>query len=224
MTRWLGGISRLYADTRYSRKFSSTSNPTTSSDSSAGYRVGDVWTNTSSGNQFDCIVNTAGAAVWRPRPRILGQRLTSSSHTGNTDETILGAVISIAAGAVLAGGIVRVTSNWTMTNNANNKTPRAYLGATGAGIGGTAFMAPVIASAGCIVDERIIFFTTTSAQQSNADGATIGGWASGGTQNTMTINAANAMEIAFSGQLANGADTVTLTSASVHLQNPDIGP
>lgn len=47
------------------------SNPTVTDDSSSGYKIGDDWKNTSTGELWMCIDNSVGAAVWKSLTSVL---------------------------------------------------------------------------------------------------------------------------------------------------------
>lgn len=53
-----------YLGTANPRVNSTTSDPLVTSDTSAGYRVGDIWVNTTTKVAFELVDATAGAAVW----------------------------------------------------------------------------------------------------------------------------------------------------------------
>jgi hypothetical protein len=115
----LGALRRLFA-----RKTESTSDPTVSSDVTLGYRPGDVWTNTATGNVFNNVVSTAGVAVWRHVPRLLAASSTPVSGAADTAENTL-ATITVPASALGSNGLLLVSASWVVTNSANNKVLRA---------------------------------------------------------------------------------------------------
>jgi hypothetical protein len=73
------------------------SDPTSSNDIMSGYRVGDRWINTATGEEFACVDATAAAAVWT------STTATSSLADGDYGDIVVsgsGSVMSIDAGAV----------------------------------------------------------------------------------------------------------------------------
>lgn len=50
--------------------FSAVSDPGSSDDSSAGYDIGSIWVNTTTGEVFQCIDATAAAAIWWSRVKV----------------------------------------------------------------------------------------------------------------------------------------------------------
>ncbi len=206
------------------RNWTSTSDPTNGWDAADGVRVGDHWYNTASGNVFVCVSNTVGAAVWRHLPRLLAVGGTSVlSHTGNTNETVL-ATVAVPANSMGANGVLRVRSVWTVTNNANNKTRRIRFGAAGAGTGGTVALGFASASTGSAQHfTQIQNRAATNSQAGMQTGAGSGGFAEASTgATTLAIDTTAATELAITGQLASGADTITLEIYSVELLRPDI--
>lgn len=146
------------------------------------------------------------------RSRIVAQSNTAVSHTGDTNETAL-ATITIPAGLMGATGTLRITTLWSHTNNANNKTLRTRLG----GISGTAFSALVLTTTLTSHLVTIIRNVSAASQKSNPGVTTTIYGSSTSAMITGTINTANAQDLVLSGQCANGADTITLESYIVEL-------
>lgn len=143
---------------------------------------------------------------------ILGCSGSAVALTGTASETIL-ATIPIAAGALGLNGAVRVTAYFSMTNNANNKTPRIRFGASGAGTSGASIQGPTLASiAGYRTQGEIHNRASVSSQVYSPAGLGSGGWSSSTGVNpaTAAIDTGAATEIAITGQLANTGDTLTL--------------
>lgn len=128
--------------------------------------------------------------------------------TGTTSETTL-ATITIPAGAMGANGLIRVSSVWSYTNSANNKTLRARFGGTS--IAATAYTTTASAPLGCLIANR------------NSASSQVVGLASGlfaatnTTPTTSSINTSNAADITLLGTLASAAETITLESYLVEL-------
>ena len=141
------------------------------------------------------------ALVNRKTPvQVLALSGAASSHTGNTNETIL-KTISIPAGAMGANGRVEVWAQLSWTSTANNKTFRVRLG----GIGGTNFGSYAVTTTGAgqlllHIDNR------------NATNSQIGGLYSSSAIASVTsaVDTTAAVDLVITGQLGTGTDTVTV--------------
>ncbi len=149
---------------------------------------------------------------------ILGQSGAGVSHTGNTNETILATVV-VPAGLMGLNGVIRIRTLWTLTNNANNKTRRIRFGASGAGTGGSVILGFASASTASSPHfTQIQNRNSASSQVGMTTGAGSGGWAeSASGVVTTSIDTSAVCELAITGQLATGTDTITLESYFVEL-------
>lgn len=217
MTRWISGLSKLFADARYARKVPSTTDPTVSSDAAAGFRPGDVIVNTATGNIWTCWDATVGAAKWRHEPRVLGASGAAVTRTGDTNKTAM-ATIVVPAGAMGVNGILRTTIHISaLTNNANAKTLTVDLGAT-------AFNAPSFPSVvSARIQSQISNKNSQSAQSGMTSANTVSWGTAGGASVTGAEDTSTAKNLIISGTLASGADNMTLDSYLVELLRPDIG-
>lgn len=158
----------------------------------------------------DVDINTRLEQRGGPVPYVLAQSAVAASHTGNTTETAL-ATITIPAGEMGPNGWVEVYTLWSVTNNANNKTPRIRLG----GIGGTAFYN--LATANTTYGRLLTNISNRNSAASQIGmPADVQGW--GFAPNavvTATVNTANAQDLVISCQLATGTDTCTLEAYRV---------
>ncbi len=68
-----------YSRATQPRTITSTLDPTTGDDAADGYRVGDIWVNTTTKVAFELVDATAGAAVWKP----ITEDASPSYLTGN---------------------------------------------------------------------------------------------------------------------------------------------
>lgn len=215
----VAALSTPYANTLYNRPFTAVVDPAVTDDLDLGYKAGDVWINTASGNVFDAVSVADGAAVWRHRPRILGaSAVTGMAVTGTVTETTL-ATVTVPAGAMGVNGILRLTSLWTVTNSANSKTIIAKLG----GAAGTGYLSRAITATQSISMCTIIRNRNSQAAQiSYFEGAgASGGWGDNANANlTGTIDTSVAQDILFRGTLANTGETITLNSYLVELLRP----
>lgn len=142
--------------------------------------------------------------------QVVGQGAVQVSHTGNTSETTL-ATVTIPAGAMGANGRVRITATWGYTNNANNKTVRIRFGGS-----------QVFASANTTtVQQRAQVEVANRNSESSQVGGVGGGSTGFGSSTTAlgatTINTAAAVNVTFTGTLADGADSVSIESYLVEV-------
>lgn len=196
--------------------YSSSSDPTTSADSTAGYRVGDAWFNTTTGNVFDAISVAAGAAIWRHRPRVLADSATAVTAPADTAVNTL-ATFTLVANTLGVNGELEIEAIFTVNSNANAKTPRLHFGATN--VAGQA----LASSAGCI--ERWAFKSrAASSQIARPAGAGSGGYgATTAAVSTLAIDTTANVTILITGQKATAGDTFTLEGYRIMLTRPDIG-
>lgn len=145
---------------------------------------------------------------------VLAASAAAASITGTLTETAL-ATVTIPAGAMGANGAIRVTSVWaTPGGSANSKTVRTRFG----GAAGTQVMAIgvttslSISEAGRIVQNR----NSVSSQVCRNSGSP-GSGGSSAAPTTAAVNTAAAVDLVFSGQLANIGETITLESYLVEI-------
>jgi|GEM_PF-2577904 len=146
---------------------------------------------------------------------VLGSGATSTSVTGTTSETAL-ATISVPANVMGTNGILRVTSQWSYTNSANNKTLRTRLG----GLSGTSFWGRVLTtSAGIRVQQEIQ--NQNSANSQIAFNAGSQSWdITSGAAATGSVDTTSTQSLVLTAQLANSAETITLERYLVELIIP----
>lgn len=162
--------------------------------------------------QYGFGVDAAGRPVLYPSWVVLATSAVAVSHTGNTSDTAL-ATISIPAGLMGANGIIRVTHLWSVTNNANNKTPRVWLN----GLSGTAFLSTNLASVQTWQGETIIRNRNSQSSQVGHNAGAFPFSSTTGAIATATIDTSVAVDLVLSGILANSADTITLQGYTVEL-------
>lgn len=142
-------------------------------------------------------------------PIILAQSGVASSVTGTTTETTL-ATITIPGGMMGQNGMLRLTTLWTLTNNANSKTLRGKLG------GGT-FFAPVNTGNGSYNGIATLRNRSSASQVFlSAGNPTIAGGA-GGPAVTLAIDTTVDQPLLITAQLASATDTATLEGYTVEV-------
>ena len=116
--------------------FTATTDPTTASDSSAGYAAGSRWINTATAVAYECLSATAGAAVWRRLTADVQVFTASGTWTKPAWSTVV-QVEAIGAGGGGGSG-ARYTSGTATSGGAgggsggrtNATFPASVLGAT----------------------------------------------------------------------------------------------
>jgi hypothetical protein len=110
--------------------FAATSNPTLTDDSVAGYAVGSMWENTTTGRVFICVGNTGGAAVWRELVQVISSNQITPETTATVDlgtpsvrfqdiylsggvaaagNSSIGGTLTVTGAATLNGGLTTTT-------------------------------------------------------------------------------------------------------------------
>lgn len=148
---------------------------------------------------------------------VLALRSPITAHTGTLVETVM-ATIPIPGGAMGLWGLLRVTTFWSFTNSANNKSPRIRLG----GLAGVAFGAPVLtANIQTHLQHSIANIGAANAQEYFiASSTTSFGSSSGALAAAAAINTAVDQDLVITGQLASAAETLVLRRYLVELLVP----
>ena len=159
----------------------------------------------------DARAQCATLGTWR----VLAASAVAASHTGSTAETAL-ATIAVPANAMGPNGVLRITTHWSYTNNANAKTLSVRFG----GVSGTQYLANNVSTSATTRDQRHIHnVNANNSQKGGMVGAvSVGGWGSNANAPvTSTLDTTTAKDIVISGVLANAGDTVTLESYLVEI-------
>ena len=133
----------------------------------------------------------------RVHPTILYNLATPVVLTGTTAMTTL---LTITIPAALMGSIGRLTmiSFFALTNNANNKTLRAAVGANQVAVQGAASLAATG------FNFWLLNLNSATAQRNNSS-------------TSFTIDTTASMDLIITGQLANAADSMTLNTLTLEL-------
>lgn len=145
------------------------------------------------------------------QPYILARSAIAVSCPADTTEDIL-ANIAVPAGAMGANGILRVTTNWTFTNNGNPKTLRVRFSGT-SGTGFLSFNAASLAAQRIV--QEISNRGSTNAQYGQAVGSGTANILNTGV--TAAVDTTLAASIVISGQKGTLGDALTLESYLVEL-------
>lgn len=157
-------------------------------------------------------------AAWAPAARavqswrVLAASAVAASHTGDTSETVL-ATVPAPAGGMGPNGALRITTQWSYTNSANNKTLRCRLG----GLSGAAVFAPFATTTATAVIQRLLQNRNSQSSQVTFQAGTINSFTTGSAVATPAVDTSIAQDLVFTGQLANAGDAVTLESYLVEL-------
>lgn len=156
----------------------------------------------------------------RYMPFLAASAVTGMSVTGTTSETVL-ATISLPANIMGPNGILRVTSLWQVTNSANNKILTWRLGASGNGIAGDIFGQTTQTTVAAMRMQQQVQNRNSVSSQVALSGIGTGGW---GTTTagiaTATRDTSVALDLVFTGTLANTGETITLHSYTVEVLRP----
>lgn len=138
---------------------------------------------------------------------IIGRSAVAVSAPNDTNEDIL-ATITVPGKLLGPNGQLRVSTLFTVTNSANNKTLRARLG----GAAGTAMYAVVVTTTVNVNDQRII--ANRGAQNSQiGPGANSASFGQSATAvQAAAIDTSVDQTIVLSGQKATAGETITLES------------
>jgi hypothetical protein len=131
--------------------------------------------------------------------------------TGVTSETVL-ATITVPAGVMGPNGVLRITTQWSVTNSANAKTLRVRLG----GASGTAFQSTGI-STSATFRHQVEIHNRNSAQSQVGMSPSAAWGGSGGAVVAGAVDMTSTQSIVLSGQLGNSGETITLESYLVEL-------
>lgn len=180
--------------------------PAASSATGKRYRVSDVGPNGS-----DWISN---GTAWEPVQGIvmLARSAVAASVTGTLSETAL-ATLTIKAALMGANGQLRITTLWSHTNSANNKTLKIRLG----GISGATMLD--VTNTTTLSTHMINTIRNRNAANSQIANFSI---ATSFTTNaavnpTSAVDTTAAQDLVLTGTLANTGETITLESYSVEL-------
>jgi len=133
----------------------------------------------------------------RMHPTILYNLATPVVLTGTTAETTL---LTITIPAALMGliGRLNILSFFALTNNANNKTLRAKIGANTVAVQGAASMAATG------FNFWLLNLNSAAAQRNNSSAL-------------FAIDTTESIDLRITGQLANAADSMTLNTLTLEL-------
>lgn len=141
--------------------------------------------------------------VWQ----VVASHHAAQALTGTTAETAI-ATVTVPGKLLGKNGILRITTNWGHTNNANAKSLRIRVGT----VAGTQLLSASAASA--LRTYAMIALhnrNNVAAQIGNTNtGSTTGYGQNTSTPLTTTIDTDADFNIVFSGQLGVGTDTITL--------------
>lgn len=139
---------------------------------------------------------------------VLCQSAVASSHTGNTTETTL-ATCQIPANALGTNGCVEIDSLFSQNNDASNKTSRVRFN----GLAGTIYSSSVQSTNTAV--RHPLRICNRNLTNSQAGGVNTPAFA--GAVVTSAVDTTAAVDIVFTGQLADGADSIAVEFYSVKL-------
>lgn len=175
---------------------------------SHGYLITDITT----GNLY---LKSGGVwnLVYDKGTYVLAQSAVPASVTGTSTPTTL-ASITVPAGALGPNGCLRITTQWSYTNNANAKS-------CGITFGGVSFMSSGTAStAGLQYQTNIRNRGASNSQVGYGAGAGAAFTATGVVPVTSAIDTTQAQVLNLLGTLGTSTDTLTLEGCTVEILNP----
>lgn len=160
----------------------------------------------------------SGRGPYEQTHKILGMSGTAASCAANTSENTL-ASVTIPAGSMGPNGALRVTTVWTMTNSANNKTIAVKLGGTS----GTAFCNLTLGTgiASARYEHFIANAGATNSQIGFVAANTVGFGTAAGANVTASIDTTAATTLVITGTKASSGETLTLLNYLVELIRVD---
>lgn len=133
------------------------------------------------------------------------------SHTGDASETTLA---TVALPALSANALLRISTLWTITNSANNKTMRARLN----GLAGSVVAQRVATTSASWAHQFLIANrNSASSQIATSLGMAAGLGVDGAAHVTAAIDTSSAKDLVFTAQLANIGETITLEAYAVEI-------
>ena len=148
--------------------------------------------------------------------KVLAHDAAGWSHTGDTSETAL-VNVKIPGGYLGANGMVRITTLWTGTSSANNKSMKVRHAASSGVTGNTYTSVSTTTSATSKYQTEFHNRNSVSSQVGGLSAGT-GGW---GTTSlgliSGTVDTSADSYINITGQLANGGETLTLEAYTVEV-------
>lgn len=148
------------------------------------------------------------AGLWYP----LAKSAVAVNCPADTSEDIL-ATVTIPAGAMGANGQLRVWSQWSYTNSANNKFLKIRLG----GIGGTAHFAVAVTTSAEFSDFRHIANRNSQSSQIGGPGGSSPFGSTSNPVSTSAIDTSASTTLVFTGQKVSSGETITLEAYGVDL-------
>lgn len=158
-------------------------------------------------------------ALYGKLPSIIKNTNTIATLANTSGETVVTSV-AITGGAMDANACLRITSRWSFTNSANNKTVIIRVGGTGTN--GTALTSTTMTTQQTAQDVRYICNkNSVSAQQAYTAGTAFGvnfsNASSSGAYTQPAVNTASNFSIYFNVNMASGAETTNVDGLLVEL-------
>ncbi len=145
--------------------------------------------------------------------KVLAQSSVAVSCPADTTEDVL-ATITVPANSMGPNGRIRVTTIWTTTNSANNKTCRTRFG----GASGTQYQTSVITTSAVLVDIRELGNRNAANSQVGSTVFTTGGLGTSGTGvTTSAVDTTADTTVVITGQKATAGEVLILESYCVEL-------
>lgn len=135
--------------------------------------------------------------------------------TGSTTETVI-ATLTLPAGRLAVGSMLRIEHAWSMSTSANNKVPRWRLG----GLAGTSLFSQSYTATSEILAWSLIRITGTSAQSTRRIPVLQDSTWTSISALTATQNTANALDLVATVKLFDVADSLNLEHFAIEYIPP----
>jgi hypothetical protein len=166
-----------------------------------------------------------GGSLWRSNGTtwsivggsiVLAQSAVAMSVSNTTAEEVLASVL-VPGGLMGVNGALRLTTLWSITSSANNKTLRARIGSTA--LGGSAWIANVATTVGSLnLIPQVLRNRNAVNSQVTYPAANAGATVSTGTAiSTFSEDTSVDTIVSITGQKANAGETITLEAFTLEL-------
>ena len=168
-------------------------------------------------NNTSSIAAPAQVSLYGKLPSILKNTNTIATLANTSGETVVTSY-TVTGGAMDANACLRITSRWSWTNSANNKTIIIRVGGTGTN--GTALLSSSVTTTTNGLDVRMVCNNNSvSAQRSpgNTFATAFPVAASGSGPTSISVNTASNFTIYFNINMASGAETTNVDGLLIEL-------
>ena len=168
------------------------------------------------------LINNSSTAIVvgdrQPKATIANSGNQTSVSATTSEEALV--TVSVPGGVMRTNDALKVTTYWSWTSGADDKTPRIRIGASGAGLAGTVAGSHTTTTTNSAVMETLIQNQVSTSAQRLVTKITTGGTSAASILTNLTsatIDTTADWEVVISGQKETSGDTLTLTAHEVEL-------